>query len=251
MDDTMKNRPDPEIITVTDDRLIPVVVALTNLTESWKAQLSKGAVSLPIAVQIGKKLSHEQQQALLEFWEDTRLPDKYMNRALHAFALNMPEWAVHQVIRIFRLTEKIRASMIMLNDLMDRFDALYEQFEHEFWEGEWPGAEEELAPYLDRLEADFQELHRQASDEKKSYNRHYGDSSSDSARDSARTAGPSRGPVSFPALIGATDDASPKELKQRYRTLMKKLHPDHGGSAYLFDWVKQAHDNYMQGKSSL
>ncbi|WP_054972553.1 J domain-containing protein [Paenibacillus sp. A3] len=251
MDDTMKRRPDPETITVTDDRLIPVVAALMNLTESWKAELNKGAVSLPMAVQIGKKLSHERQQALLEFWEDARLPDKYMSRALHAFARNMPEWAVHQVIRIFRLTEKIKASMVMLNDWMERFDAIYEQFEHEFWAGEWPGTEEELAPYLDRLEAEFQELYRQASDEKRSYNRHYGDSSSDSARESARTAGPSRGPVSFSTLIGAADDASPKELKQRYRTLMKKLHPDHGGSAYLFDWVKQAHDNYMQGKSSL
>ncbi|WP_010502877.1 hypothetical protein [Paenibacillus elgii] len=52
------------------------------------------------AVQIGSMLSQEMQLRFMEFAVESHVPEKYMGKVLHAFALDMPEWSIHSVLRI-------------------------------------------------------------------------------------------------------------------------------------------------------
>ena len=49
-------------------------------------------------------------------------------------------------------------------------------------------------------------------------------------------------------VLGLQDGASAAEIIHAHRTLMKKLHPDHGGSTALAARVNQAKDVLMQGQ---
>lgn len=51
-------------------------------------------------------------------------------------------------------------------------------------------------------------------------------------------------------ILGVGDDANADVMKKQYRHLMKVLHPDVGGSPYLFGIVKDAYDSYAEGKTA-
>ena len=46
-------------------------------------------------------------------------------------------------------------------------------------------------------------------------------------------------------ILGVMENASPAEIKSAYLHLMKKIHPDAGGSPYLAQKVNQAKDELL------
>ncbi|MFB4163671.1 J domain-containing protein [Alteribacillus sp. JSM 102045] len=52
--------------------------------------------------------------------------------------------------------------------------------------------------------------------------------------------------------LGLKPDASQEDIKQKYRQLMKIVHPDRGGNAYLFVIVKEAYETlHEQAKAAV
>jgi len=232
-----------EAIEVTDPYLISIVNALEQLTESWSAKLKNGGIKLQFAVQIGSSLSVIQQEWLMEFLQDFHVRDQEMSKVLHAFATEIPEWATRQIIQLFRKAERVKAVLIARSDVMDQLEQRMRQMEYDFWQGMLPTDENELEHVLSTWQRELAAWEEEASRERNTYNRTYGDSSRSSVN--APSAGKD---LTFHTIIGVPEEADAKQVRKQSRKLLRVLHPDHGGSAYLFTWVKEAYDAYQASR---
>lgn len=203
------NLDDTNGVTVTEPYIVEFVWALMNLNKDWQNKVKAGTTKLQMAVQIGSRLNEEQQERLMEFLQEVLVPEKDMGKVLHAFALEMPERAVRQLLRIYRLADRMKATLIMYNDLMEQVEQMMREFEFEFWEGGLPREEERLEAMLEHMHHTLSELADQAPRREKSYNRSYGDSSSNSWEH--RHAGA----VSYHALIGVPEEADDKQIRKQ------------------------------------
>lgn len=91
-----------------------------------------------------------------------------------------------------------------------------------------PQAGQLIEAYMDRRFADWRDT----------------ETASASGGDS-RTGAPADGPMTVEEayeVLGLAPDASKADVRRAHRTLMKKLHPDHGGSTYLAAKINQAKD---------
>ncbi|MEB3101949.1 molecular chaperone DnaJ [Ferviditalea candida] len=213
--------------------------SLDKLVPEWREQVKKRQLKLDDAVKIGAELNAEQQIGLYEFLAENHMKPEWWNKVLLAFKYDLPRWAVRQILSIYRLAHKVRSEIIMYNDLMDVFEQLFiEEFEAAFLEGRLPEDEFKLEDILNDFEKRLKALQSQAPNKSEHYNKTYGDSST-SSRD---LPGGLQGSSNFRQIIGADETASSEEMRKKARHLLKVLHPDHGGSAYLFNFVKQAYE---------
>lgn len=225
-------------VLVTDVYLLDLIQAISNLIPLWRRRLEEGLVRLDFAVEIGKKLTPEFQERLFDFLHDQSTPKKHEGKVLLAFSFDMPEWAILEILRLYKQADKIREAIVMYNDLMDQFESIfYEEFEYQFLAGEIPKDEQKLLDILSHYQQSLQTLYEQAPRfyTNRAYSRMYSDSSS-SSHLSAKPASKQE----LYQLLGISQNASTEEMKKQYRYLMKVLHPDSGGSAYLFNLVKKA-----------
>ena len=232
-----------EAIEVTDPYLISIVNALEHLTESWSSKLKNGGIKLQFAVQIGSSLSIIQQEWLMEFLQDFHVRDQEMSKVLHAFATEIPEWATRQILQLFRKAERVKAALIARNDVMDQLEQRMRQMEYDFWQGMLPTDENELEHVLSTWQQELAAWEEEASRERNTYNRTYGDSSRSTMKAPAVAKD-----LTFHTLIGVPEEADAKQVRKQSRRLLRVLHPDHGGSAYLFTWVKEAYDKYQASR---
>lgn len=70
------------------------------------------------------------------------------------------------------------------------------------------------------------------------------------ASEAAGPGNPSRGPMSRDEayqVLGLEPGASPEKIRDEYKRLMKKMHPDHGGTDYLAARINEARKVLLDG----
>ncbi len=231
----------PETVTVSEQHIIYIIHALGNLAGVWNAKLKKGTVKLDYAVKLGSQLNLNQQQRLYDLMEDNPSAKKYEHKLLIAYSQDMPDWAVLHILKIYVLSDKVKNAIVMLNDLMDEYEQIMiEDFEYNFMEGHLAKDLEELEKRMISYEKRLQSLRDKSMGREKSYNQSYGDSSTSSGIKSPS----SKDTQNLKQLLGVKEEATQEEMKKKYRHLLKVLHPDKGGSAYLFDLVRKSYEEH-------
>ncbi|WP_134698814.1 molecular chaperone DnaJ [Ammoniphilus sp. YIM 78166] len=224
---------------IEDEFTRELVETLGQLTEGWKDKLRKRQIKLDFAYRIGQSLSKEEQQRMDVFLKEMTIHPKHESRVLTAFSLGISEWAIQDILRIYSLGETIQQKLKPYNDIMAEFRRIYvEGFEAEFLEGRLPKDEWELEDRLKYYQLRLQTLMDQVPKREQSYNRSYGDSSISSIPENKETR--------LIELIGLKEDATHEEILKQFRHLLKVLHPDTGGSAYLFGMVKREYERYQR-----
>lgn len=222
-----------------DDFTHEIMESFNSLTDVWKDKLRKRQIKLDFAYQIGRSLSKEQQVRMDVFLREMTIHPKHEARVLTAFSLGILEWAIQDILRIYSLGETIQQKLKPYNDIMAEFRRIFvEGFEAEFLEGRLPKDEWELEDRLKYYQMRLQSLMEQVPKREKSYNRSYGDSSISSIPENKET--------SLHEVIGLKEDATHEEILKQFRHLLKVLHPDTGGSAYLFRMVKREYERYQR-----
>lgn len=236
----LENKENKETVIVSEQHIIHIVHALGNLAGVWDVKLKKGTVKLDYAVKLGSKLTVNQQHRLYDLIEDNPFAKKYEHKLLIAYSQDMPDWAVLRILRIYVLAQKVKNAIVMLNDLMDEYEQIMiEDFEYNFLEGHLAKDGEALENSLISYEKRLQSLRDKSMGREKNYNQTYGDSSTSSSIKSP----PSKEAQNLRQLLGVEEEATQEEMKKKYRHLLKVLHPDKGGSAYLFDLVRKSYED--------
>jgi hypothetical protein len=99
---------------------------------------------------------------------------------------------------------------------------------------------EELYQRLD----EFEDKRKQEEKQQHSWEDYFSQFNWDSFK--STTTGFNTNSVSAEKMLGLDEGAGADDVKKKYRQLMKVLHPDQGGSAYLFDLIKKAYDDYRK-----
>ncbi|ASN06850.1 DUF3102 domain-containing protein [Virgibacillus necropolis] len=200
-----------------------VTAALNNLIPEFATELEEGDASISEILAIGSE-SHEIQRKLLVLSEiDVEIEVKHK-------------------IMIAKLTpdKKLKYIKGLVGVVVSTAKILG-------WEFNW----KELETYYENndyesMKADFEESQQKADEELKNRREQGNTGGGGNNFDWSSLFG--RG-VSSSKILGVPDNATKQEAKDRYRQLMKLLHPDHGGDAQLFDVVKKAYDG-LTGKSA-
>lgn len=217
-----------ERVSPTQPQVIEQVSSnLRNLIPHFMVALSNEGISVADAVEIGK-LSERAQKLLSKLNFDGKYLDEHLLVANN-------ETSISEASRMIKLVLAVnKACDIYLDN--SEFRALIDEASDLGNAGMYAPFKQKVENVYERLD-EFAEKRRQRFDERFQ--------EFDWGSFEKSTIAPEV-TVEMTRLLGLSDSATADEVKTKYRKLVKILHPDmETGSAYLFDLVKKAYDDYL------
>jgi hypothetical protein len=208
--------------------------ALNNLIPEIVTCLEAKQLSLDDAVKIGE-YSTEIQRRLAELGEiDTDDLDIILFISCHETNLDRTK-------EVIEMLERVNGSYGALSSDAE-FISLVSSIEASAKEGLYELFKSKIKELYGRLE-EFLTKNQQKS-QQHNWEDYFGQFNWDGFK--SKTNSSSTNTMSAAKMFGLQDGASNDEVKAKYRQLVKVLHPDQGGSAYLFDIVIQAYKKYKE-----
>ncbi|EJL31793.1 DUF3102 domain-containing protein [Brevibacillus sp. BC25] len=231
-----------------DDPLNEVVRALKNLIPDIKELVRHNALSLDIAVKVGQ-LSPAAQLTVKPFLgKGASLVEVILDIVVFCTENDLPTWVVSETVRFREEVETVRGLFLGMGSLLRgvEIQELITRFGRLIEEESLHIEEEDLR---EQFRSCFDELGRIRSEIGREYEKFNAGSKSRSGGFSRPTtqAPKSEGPRH---VLGIAQEAPIEEVKVKYRELMKVLHPDKGGSSYLFQAVKAAYEAICEEERS-
>lgn len=222
----------PKEKTKQTGKVAETIKALRNLNEVHADMLEQGMLSVECAVIVGE-FSKDIQRKIIEF---------YPIQHSFEFALAgdlLKEGYDNEVIKVFlpKFNEVITKKMIFMYDF--EIVGMYTEFEEL---GEDRAA---LLDWIDRIYKRIKELELKREQEKSDFDDFFEQFGGGSSSFKGAKVGQVHS-SSITRLLGLTETATGDEIKREFRRIIKVLHPDTGGSPYLFQVVKEAYDEYKK-----
>ncbi|WP_226036733.1 DUF3102 domain-containing protein [Aquibacillus saliphilus] len=217
----------------SSSKIKSAVEALQNLTEFFTEEIESDRVGYDQAIEIGK-LTEWQQGIMQNVYETEEVDNIELLTSLCSREGNIDviKQIMYKVSVILLKSHHIKAS----TEGYELFVKLYEMDETVNYE-ELKSLVNEIYSRLDEFEQEYSRQKEQGSKGRYEWDDFF--SGSNTQKVNAENGSPMK-------ILDLSENVTPAETKKRYRHLVKILHPDVGGSAYLFDMVIKAYDELKE-----
>lgn len=230
---------------INSDKVRVSVTSLENLIPWYVNLFEISSISIETAIKIGG-FSKQKQELLYEIEQvDIRLIETRDD----VISLINADFTREDILKCMSLIIDVVGESSMYMKVDDMLQEMYETMDLLFSDGDLKALYRLLIKFEERvMELDREYAARGTRIEFVYQEKLFGEFENGGKSEKSNHSQSVRQPRStnVKQVLGVADDADVDAVKKQYRQLVKVLHPDVGGSPYLFQLVKDAYDEFRE-----